>query len=316
MHSFFSYLEDRNMLESKLTDVEPKIIPTLMMAMKPEFEYLQAASYCLPVLYKDGRIPAFPPDCEIMATIMSHLLVVRLSSKSIRTERLGRGQAAGAAKGLSKSDLLFPRQTFSDDNVSPLSPRPGLFVHADKQHEMNLDKKEIDDSQLSPVASLTHNTTKRYLQFDLNDGTAVRLLTDLPRDFFPFPHEYDPNGNRSKIPHFWSKMEPDYEKMEVKVTFRDGVSCTYRYKRVHYDMYCGDMIDFLNKKTKNMAIPILRIHERNVPMGPRKVPYITCDASDGLQGDGRFQIKVTSSYQALADTGMENASSSIYSLIL
>ena len=79
---FYAYLEERNMLKVKLSEVEPKIIHTLMMALRPVLDYLPAASYFLPVLFKDGRIPAYPPDCEILATIMARVLIVSQSTTS------------------------------------------------------------------------------------------------------------------------------------------------------------------------------------------------------------------------------------------
>ena len=303
------------MLKVKLSEVKPEIIPALMMALRPELDYLPAASYCLPVLFKDGRIPAYPPDCEILATIMARVLIVSQSTTSTIGDTMFR-HPAGAARGLSKKDVMFPGQSFSNDPSSPMRPRRNFFSHADLQHRDKITPEQIRESHLSNVRALEPVKNQKMLQFDLNNGESIKLVTQLSRKNFPFPHSYEPNGDRSQVPHFWSIIEPNHDERKVIVTFSDGIRCTYTYLPSDYHLYCGDMIDYINKHSLHKGVRIVRIHELDYNIETRRVPYISCETDQDSQSDGQFQVKTAKSYKELAQTGAGNASSSIYSLIL
>lgn len=308
------YLERNNMMDRKLGEVTPLILPLTMMAVDPKYDHLPSPAHFLPVLFKNGRIPAYPPDCEIMAMAMNRMLIVRTSTKALdRTHR-----KAGAAMGLSESDLLFPNQSFSANPTSPSNPKPDIFKHATLQHGGTLSAEDLQQSQLSDIepAFETRLEDSKCLRFRLQKGPKEEqcfLVTKFDPYSFPFPRDIEPNSERNSHTIVnMQNIECDHAKRQVKVTYRDNRVNTYT---VPAEEYCGDMIDYMNKTYLNKGFKITEVQQINhIPNGAslkQDIPYIFCDT---LQ-NGVFRVDTTSSYQHLAQTGAGNASASIADMV-
>ena len=319
-----AYLSEKNMDKLPLGQVKPEIIPvTIAPGVSVNKLGLEATAHFLPILYKDGRVPAFPPDCEIMAMALNRMLIVRTSTERIINEPLGTRRKAGAAKGLSRSDLFFPNQSYSNNPKSAMNPRAHIFKHADAQHQCNITDDELAASQLSNVSPAFQAVgCNTYLHFEIDGHVDLYLMTGLKADQFPFPHNLEPNYDRHP---FVGDTRPEYrvtsltcnhEECTVTVIYADDHMNTYK---VPIELYCGDMIDYVNKHVENGSSikNIGEVKQGRLAATPKEplVPYITCEVDQGTNTDGTFRVMTTSSYQHLAQTGAGNASASIADMV-
>ena len=319
-----TYLSEKDMDKLPLRQVKPEIIPVTIAPGVSIYKLgLEATAHFLPILYKDGRVPAFPPDCEIMAMAMNRMLIVRTSTERIIDESLVTPRKAGAAKGLSASDLFFPNQSYSNNPRSAMNPRAHIFKHADAQHQGSITDEELAASQLSNVSPAFQSVgCTTYLHFEIDGHRDLYLMTGLKADQFPFPHNLEPNYDRHP---FVGDTRPEYrvtaltcnhKECTVAVTYKDGHENTYN---VPVELYCGDMIDYVNRHVKNGSSirNIGEVKQGHLPAPPKQplVPYITCEVDQGTNTDGTFRVMTTSSYQHLAQTGAGNASASIADMV-
>ena len=273
------YLETTGQTNTLLTDLKPEVIAATVQAVPGSGEYLTGESL-VSRLVNRGRIEAYPFHVEMVANAMGRLLLIK--------------QTRGV-QGLedSRMDILAPGQTISPDLRGANRPRPGLLEAAENQHRGKIAKvpKEINLSSNDRILS-PKDWSNKVLVFTLTTGEILYIRTDLGVENFPYPHEYEPNGDRHE-PNSWKLIETDEKKMTVTVTYTDEQKNEYQCQ---HSNYCGDLIKLINSKGTVREIDEMLLPKKT-KLSNMRVPFILLDPSN--RKGHQFQVKTVPSYYDL-----------------
>ena len=272
------YLETTRQTNTLLVNLKPEVIAATVQAVPGSGEYLTGESLVSRFVNR-GRIEAYPFHVEMVANAMGRLLLIK--------------QTRGI-QGLDdfRMDILAPGQTISPDLRGANVPRPGLLEAAENQHRGKLAKvpKEINLSSNDRVLS-SEDWSNKVLVFTLTSGEILYIRTDLGVENFPYPHEYEPNGDRHE-PNSWETIKTDKEKLTVTVTYTDGQINKYHCEPSNY---CGDLIELIN--SKGTVREIDEMLAKKTKLSKMRVPFIILDSSN--RKGHQFQVQTVPTYYDL-----------------
>ena len=279
---YFDFLDETDQVHALLTDLKPDILGALVQRGPRGLEYREAISLWSRFVNR-GVIEASPVDADIVANCFGRLLCVKQSEEDT-TANL---------------NYLAPFQTLDAEGRGADNPRPGLVEAAHKQHQnVAVDAKKIKALRLPSDSKHVGKAdwTQRCLRFVTNEDNSIEVRTDMKVGDYPFPHDLEPNGDLHE-PWTWNDIEVDEGKLQVTVSFYNGMQKTYTCPA---ESYAGGLVEYVTDRLgPNEAVENIEEFYLDDPDdSSNPVPYIYRDPGNN-QGNG-FRVETYGSYYELA----------------